>query len=88
MTDDGHEHGGAHVIRLTGLPEPARFGRAVVEQGAGVVRIVFSGSEGTRVVEVPLAYVGGDDLEATLLRLLANLAGLGYDPSWRREAGS
>ena len=76
------------MIRLTGLPEPRRFGRAVVETGDEVVRIVFSGDGGTRTVEVPLAYLGSGDLEATLLRLLADLAGLGYEPSWRREAGA
>jgi hypothetical protein len=75
----------AGLIRLTGLPAPGRFGRAVVEESEGAVRIEFSGPGGTRTVEVPLAYVGGDDLEASLLRLLADLGRQGYDPSWRRE---
>jgi hypothetical protein len=75
------------VIRLTGLPAAARFGRAEVTLEPDVVRIVFSGPGGSRAVEAPLAYVGTEDVEGAVLRLLADLRRLGYEPSWRREEG-
>jgi hypothetical protein len=73
------------MIRLTGLPAPARFPEAEVEGRPDAVRIVFSGAGGSQVLEIPLDYVATDDLEGTLLRLLADLGRRGYRPSWRRD---
>lgn len=74
------------MIRLAGLPAPGRFGHAEVALEQDRIRVVFSGPGGSRAVEAPLAYVGTDDLEGTVLRLLADLRRLGYEPSWRRAA--
>ena len=74
------------MLRLTGLPARARYPRATVSHGEGRIEILFSGEEGSTRIDVDLRYLTGvDDLEATELRLLAQLQELGYEVAWRPE---
>ena len=70
-------------MRLTGLPNVARYPEATVARDETNVRVRFSGPYyGEQEMSVPLQYVGGDAEEAEL-RLLAQLQQLGY--AVRRE---
>ena len=74
------------MLRITGLPARARYPRATVSRGEGRIEILFSGEEGSTRIDVDLRYLAGvDDLEATELRLLAQLQELGYEVAWRPE---
>ena len=58
------------MLRLTGLPAPARYPRASVRHAADRIEIVFSGEEGATLVDVDLRLLGPiDDLEAVQLDL-------------------
>ena len=69
------------VLRLTGLPAPARYPRAAVRHVEDRLEILFSGGEeeATRI-DVDLRLLGPiEDLETEQLELLAQLQALGYD---------
>jgi hypothetical protein len=70
------------MLRLTGLPNAARYPVATVTRDGDRISILFSGPHGEQAMSVPLKYVGGDE-EAAELRLLAQLQRIGYDA--RRE---
>lgn len=72
-------------MRLTGLPNVARYPEAEVFRDAQVISIVFSGPNGQQNMTVPLQYVGGDG-EAAELWLMARLQEIGYEV--RRGDGS
>ena len=75
------------VLRLTGLPAPRRYPRAVVRLGEERIEIVFSGDEGATQVDVDLRLLGPvDDAEAVVLDLLAKLQAQGYDARLDRRA--
>ena len=65
------------MLRLTGLPNVARYPEAAVTRDGESVLIRFSGAAGEQTMGVPLKYVGGD-AEAAELRLLARLKEIGY----------
>ncbi len=65
------------MLRLTGLPNVARYPEATVTRDGESVLIRFSGAGGEQTMGVPLKYVGGD-AEAAELRLLARLKEIGY----------
>ena len=71
------------MLRLTGLPNVARYPEATVTREDEQLRIVFGGLDREQTMSVPLRYVGGDEEEAEL-RLLARLQEIGY----RVERGS
>jgi hypothetical protein len=74
------------VLRLTGLPAPARYPRATVRSVEGRIEIDFSGEQGATRVDVDLRLLGAvDDLEAVLLDLLAKLQSQGYETRWERD---
>jgi hypothetical protein len=76
------------VLRLTGLPAPSIYPRAIVRPAEGRIEIVFSGDEGTTRIDVDLRLLGAvDDLEAVQLDLLAKLRAQGYETVWQREGG-
>ena len=64
-------------MRLTGLPNVARYPRAEVSRNAETMTILFSGPHGEQDMAVPLKYVGGDE-EAAELWLMARLQEMGY----------
>ena len=65
-------------MRLTGLPNTARFPDAEVYRGGEAITIRFSGRYyGEQTISVPLKYVGEDAEEAELM-LLAQLRRIGY----------
>jgi hypothetical protein len=66
-----------NVLRLTGLPNVARYPEATVTRDEESVLIRFGGEDGEQTMSVPLKYVGGD-AEAAELRLLARLQEIGY----------
>ena len=72
-------------MRLTGLPNVARYPEAEVVRCEEVVSIRFGGLGDEQTVTVPLRYVGGDG-EAAELRLMARLQEIGY--AVRRGDGS
>jgi hypothetical protein len=75
------------VLRLTGLPAPARYPRATVRRAQERLEIVFSGDEDATRVDVDLRLLGPiDDLEAVVLDLLAKLKAQGYDARLDRRA--
>jgi hypothetical protein len=75
------------VLRLTGLPAPARYPRATVRRAQERLEIVFSGDEDATRVDVDLRLLGRiDDLEAVVLDLLAKLKAQGYDARLDRRA--
>lgn len=75
------------VLRLTGLPAPGRYPRAVVRLADKRIEIVFSGDEGATQVDVDLRLLGPvDDTEAAVLDLLAKLQAQGYDARLDRRA--
>jgi len=68
------------MLRLLGLPHVSRFPRATVTRHLDCFELLFHGDEDSRRVDVDLRYLEDvDDLEATELRLLARLQGLGYE---------
>jgi hypothetical protein len=68
------------MLRLTGLPNVARFPRATVQRRPGRFELLFHGGEHTSLIEVDFRYLGEiDDLEATELGLLAQLQRIGYE---------
>ena len=74
------------MLRLTGLPAPARYPRAAVRRAEGRIEIVFSGEEGATRIDVDLGLLEPvDDLEAVVLDLLAKLQAQGYDARWERD---
>jgi hypothetical protein len=76
------------VLRLTGLPAPSTYPRAIVRPAEGRIEIVFSGDEGTTRIDVDLRLLGAvDDLEAVQLDLLAKLQAQGYETAWQRGGG-
>ncbi len=70
------------MLRLTGLPNVARYPEATVARGDEAMTIRFGGLGSEQTMGVPLKYVGGD-AEAAELWLLAQLQQIGY--SVRRE---
>jgi hypothetical protein len=74
-------------LRLTGLPNVARYPEATVIREKASILLRFSGPYyGEQSMSVPLQYVGGD-AEAAELRLLAQLQQIGYTVR-REEPGS
>lgn len=65
------------TVRLTGLPNLARYPEATVIRDETTILIRFGGSYGEQTRSVPLKYVGGDE-ETAELRLLAQLQQIGY----------
>jgi hypothetical protein len=75
------------VLRITGLPAPSRYPRAIVRRGEGRLEIVFSGEEGATQIDVDLRLLGPvGDLESLELDLLAKLQAQGYDARLERRA--
>jgi hypothetical protein len=73
------------VLRLTGLPAPARYPRAIVRPADGRIELVFSGPQGSKQIDADLRLIGpADDLEAMQLDLLAKLQAQGYETTWDR----
>ena len=74
------------VLRLTGLPAPALYPRAIVRPAEGRIEIVFSGPQGATQIDADLRLLGAtDDLEAVQLDLLAKLQTQGYETTWDRS---
>jgi hypothetical protein len=74
------------VLRLTGLPAPARYPRATVRAVGERIEITFSGDEGATRIDVPLRLVGPvDDLEGVVLDLLTKLQAQGYEARLERD---
>jgi hypothetical protein len=68
------------MLRLTGLPNVARFPKATVALQEDGFQLLFHGGAYSRRVDVDLRYLeDADDLETTELRLLARLQELGYE---------
>lgn len=65
------------MLRLTGLPNVARYPVATVTRNEDHIVIHFGGRAKEQTMSVPLKYVGGDE-EAAELRLLAQLQQIGY----------
>lgn len=73
-----HEREGTTVVlRLTGLPNVARYPVATVTRETESIEIHFGGLSEEQTMSVPLKYVDGDE-EAAELRLLAQLQRIGY----------
>jgi hypothetical protein len=67
------------VLRLTGLPNVARYPEATVERDEERILIRFSGRYyGEQTMSVPLKYVDAEDEETAELMLLAQLQRVGY----------
>ena len=64
-------------MRLTGLPNVARFPEAEVSRDEEAITILFGGLGPEQTMSVPLKYVGGDE-EAVELWLMARLQEIGY----------
>jgi hypothetical protein len=74
------------VLRLTGLPAPALYPRAIVRPADGRIEIVFSGPRGSTQIDADLRLIGpADDLEDVQLDLLAKLQAQGYETTWDRS---
>jgi hypothetical protein len=70
----------SEMLRLTGLPNVARFPKATVTTQEDGFQLLFHGREYSRRVDVDLRYLGdADDLEMMELQLLARLQELGYE---------
>jgi hypothetical protein len=70
------------MLRLTGLPNVARFPKVTVQRRPDRFELLFHGGEHTSLVEVDFRYLGEiEDLEASELDLLAQLQRIGYDVS-------
>ena len=75
------------MLRLTGLPSPSRYPRAMVRRGEERIEIVFSGDEGATRIDADLRLLGPiEDLESVELDLLAKLQAQGYDARLDRRA--
>jgi hypothetical protein len=72
-------------LRLTGLPNVARYPEAEVSRDEETITIRFGGLDQEQTMTVPLKYVGGDE-EAAELWLMARLQEIGY--SVRRGGNS
>jgi len=73
------------MLRLTGLPSPSRYPRALVRSLCGRLEILFSGGEHATAIDIDLRLLGPvDDFEAMQLGLLARLQAMGYETSWER----
>ncbi len=64
-------------MRLTGLPNVARYPEAEVSRDEETITIRFGGFDQEQTMSVPLKYVGGDE-EAAELWLMARLQEMGY----------
>ena len=64
-------------MRLTGLPNVARYPEAKVSRDEETITIRFGGLDQEQTMTVPLKYVGGDE-EAAELWLMARLQEIGY----------
>ena len=64
-------------MRLTGLPNVARYPEAEVSRNEEAITIRFSGLGSEQTMTVPLKFVGGDE-EAAELWLMARLQEIGY----------
>jgi hypothetical protein len=64
-------------LRLTGLPNVARYPEAEVSRDGEAITIRFGGLGREQAMTVPLKYVGGDE-EAAELWLMARLQEIGY----------
>ena len=64
-------------MRLTGLPNVARYPEADVYRGEEAITIRFGGLDREQTMTVPLKYVDGDE-EAAELWLMARLQEIGY----------
>ena len=64
-------------MRLTGLPNVARYPEAEVSRDEEAITIRFGGLDQEQTMTVPLKYVGGDE-EAAELWLMASLQEIGY----------
>ena len=64
-------------MRLTGLPNVARYPEAEVSRDEETITIRFGGLDREQTMSVPLKYVGGDE-EAAELWLMARLQEIGY----------
>jgi len=64
-------------LRLTGLPNVARYPEAEVSRDEETITIRFGGLDQEQTMTVPLKYVGGDE-EAAELWLMARLQEMGY----------
>jgi hypothetical protein len=64
-------------LRLTGLPNVARYPEAEVSRDEETITIRFGGLDQEQTMTVPLKYVGGDE-EAAELWLMARLQEIGY----------
>ena len=64
-------------MRLTGLPNVARYPEAEVSRDDSTITILFGGLGPKQTMSVPLRYVGGDE-EAAELWLMARLQEMGY----------
>ncbi len=64
-------------MRLTGLPNVARYPEAEVSRDEETITIRFGGLDQEQTMSVPLKYVGGDE-EAAELWLMARLQEIGY----------
>ena len=64
-------------MRLTGLPNVARYPEAEVSRDEETITIRFGGLDQEQTMTVPLKYVGGDE-EAAELWLMARLQEIGY----------
>ena len=64
-------------MRLTGLPNVARYPEAEVSRDEEAITIRFGGLDREQSMTVPLKYVGGDE-EAAELWLMARLQEIGY----------
>lgn len=68
------------LLRLTGLPNVARYPDATVTREEESILIRFAGRYyGEQTMSVPLEYVGAEDDETVELELLARLQQIGYD---------
>jgi hypothetical protein len=73
------------VLRLTGLPAPSLYPRAIVRPAAGRIEIVFSGPQGSTQIDADLRFIApADDPEFVQLDLLAKLQAQGYETTWDR----
>jgi hypothetical protein len=68
------------MLRLTGLPNVARFPKATVQRRQGRFELLFHGGGHSTRLEVEFRHLGEiDDLETVELDLLAQLQRIGYD---------
>ncbi|HKR98993.1 MAG TPA: hypothetical protein VJU79_05715 [Candidatus Dormibacteraeota bacterium] len=67
------------MLRLTGLPNVARYPNVSVQRRAGHFELVFHGGEHTETICIDFRYLHPvDDLELTELELLDRLQRIGY----------